>query len=247
MDAYLEAQTYEDVYYLPSPTWLHRAALGHDEAAADLVWMSALVYVGDEYAHRGDVENVYRYADAILYLDPDFRRAYTWAATMGLYRPTAPTLDEGRRAVRFLEQGIERFPNDGELHWELGAAYSFELPSLTHDPAEKARFREIGTEFMTSAARLGAGPRWLALSNATRLEALGRLDAAIRHLEEMYALVRDDESREEIATRLEELRAGAETEALRSASRDLARRWEDEFPWVPVDFYVVLGPRVVPR
>jgi tetratricopeptide (TPR) repeat protein len=247
MSSYLGRQSYEDVYYLPSPEWLRRFALGHDEALSDLVWMKGLVYIGDEFAHRGDVENVYRYADAILALDPDFRRAYSWAATMGLYRPTAPTLEEGLGAVRYLERGVERFPDDGELVWELAAAYSYELPSLTRDVAEKERFRTIGSEHMLAAARMGAGPKWLALTNASHLETLGRLDQAIRHLEEMYAVVQDEDTREQIALRLESLRAGANAEALRSAERDLLERAKRDFPWIPPDFYVLVGERRIPR
>ncbi|MCB9615399.1 MAG: hypothetical protein H6722_23440 [Sandaracinus sp.] len=246
MSTYLGAQSYEDVYYLPSPAWLRVFSLGHEEAAADLLWMQSLVYVGDEYVHHGDVENVYRYADAVVTLDPDFRRAYSWAATMGLYRPVAPTIDEGLEAVAFLQRAVARFPEDGELVWELAAAYSYELPSLTDDAEEKRRFRGIGADHMVTAARMGAGPPWLALSNASRLESLGRIDQAVHHLEEMYAVVGDETTRQEIATRLEGLRAQASAEALRASERDLHARASRDFPWVPVDFYVLLGDRVVP-
>lgn len=247
MSSYLERQGYEDVYYLPSPDWLRLFALGHDEALSDLIWMKGLVYIGDEFANRGDVENIYRYADAILTLDPDFRRAYSWAATMGLYRPTPPTLEEGLGAVRFLERGVERFPDDGGLVWDLAAAYSYELPSMTRDVAERERFRAIGSEHMIAAARLGAGPSWLALTNASNLETLGRLDQAIRHLEEMYAVVQDEDTREQIALRLESLRAGANAEVLRSAERDLQERAARDFPWIPLSFYALVGERRIPR
>lgn len=246
MSAFLETQSYEDVYYLPEPAWLAVLSMGHDEALADLLWMQSLVYVGDEFVHRGDVENVYRYADAVLALDPDFRRAYSWAATMGLYRPVAPSMEEARQAAGYLERGVARFPDDGELVWELAAVYNFELPSLTRDPDEQRRYRELGAEHMVAAARMGAGPRWLALSNATRLEALGRMDQAVRHLEEMYAVVDDEATRAEIAARLEGLRAEATVEALRSAEQDLALRARRDFPWVPVDFMVLLGERRIP-
>lgn len=247
MASYLTKQRYEDVYYLPSPEWLQRLALGHDAALSDIVWMKALVYVGDEFARGRDVENVYRYADAILELDRDFRRVYSWAATMGLYRPRGSTLDEGLEAARYLERGVERFPDDGELVWELASVYSYELPSLTRDVTVKDRFRAIGSEHMIAAARMGAGPKWLVLSNATQLEALGRLDQAIRHLEEMYSIVSDEETREQIGLRLESLRAGATAEALRSAEDDLRRSARRDFPWLPIDFYVVVGHRRVLR
>lgn len=244
MDRALSHDVYEDLYYLPSPATLELVALGHQEALSEVLWMRALVYIGDEFAHRGDVEHIYRYADAILHLDPDFRRVYPWATTMGLYRPIPPSLAEAEHAVSYLERGVARYPDDGAMAWDLAAAYLYELPSLTSDSHEKERFRAIGSELSVTAARLGAGPRWLALTNASHLRTLGRLDQAIRHLEEMYALVRDDETREEIALRLEELHAGARAEAVRAAERQLQDDLRRDYPWIPADFYVVVGPRL---
>ena len=49
--AFRDAQTYEDLYYLPPTDWLRVFSFGWDEAAADLIWMRALVYFGDEFLH----------------------------------------------------------------------------------------------------------------------------------------------------------------------------------------------------
>ncbi|HJK89188.1 MAG TPA: hypothetical protein RMH85_20535 [Polyangiaceae bacterium LLY-WYZ-15_(1-7)] len=245
MHHYLEHQTYEDVYYLPSPVWLEHLSLGHQEALADLIWLKALVYIGDEFLHEGDVGNVFRYADAILHLDPDFRRAYAWVGTMGLYRPTGASLEDGLRTVEFLRAGVERFPDDGELAWDLAATLSYELPALTEDPAERERFRALGADHMQTAARLGAGPDWLALTNATQLSELGRTEQAAAHLEEMYMLVDDEEVRAQISERLHQLRGHVRAQALERAVRGAHESYEADYPWVPFEFYLLLGDRPV--
>lgn len=245
MDRFLATQRYESLYYLPSKEWLPTASLGHEEALADLLWMKSLVYIGDEYSHQGNLAHVFRYADAILKLDPDFRRVYSWACTMGLYRPIAPSMEDARTAVGYLETALTRFPDDAELYWELGAAYAFELPSFTPDHDEKARYREMGRGYTMEAARRGAGPPWLALSNASALEELGRRTQAIEHLEEMFALVDDDDTRREIASRLTNLREYVRAETLQRHQEEFERSARESYPWLPLDFTALVGPRIV--
>ena len=240
MNRYLQAQTYEDVYYLPTPEALKGLSFGYRRALADLLWARALVYVGDEFRHRGDLENVFRYADAIVALDPDFKRVYRWIGTVGIYRPVAPTVEEGLRTVEYLERAVERFPDDGELVWDLAATLSYELPSLTDDRQLKRSFRERGAQLMVHAAEMGAGPRWLALTNATQLEQLGRTEQAIRHLEQIYPLA-DAETQREILARLDALRASAQAEQLRFFEEDLEARRMRAFPYVPMSLFVLVG------
>src|SRR5688572_8030137 len=77
-DRYMSAQRYEDIYYLPPADWLRVFSLGYDEALADLIWMRALVYFGQEFEHAGRLEYVFEYGDAIAALDPHFLAIYRW-------------------------------------------------------------------------------------------------------------------------------------------------------------------------
>lgn len=242
MKTYLAGETYEDVYYLPPPTWLRVFSLGHEEALADLIWMRALVYFGDELVNRGEVTHVFDYGDAIVTLDPYFAAAYRWVGTSALYRTGTITARDGERAVAFLERGVHRLPDDGELLWSLGATLSYELPPLLQDPAAKREARRRGIPYLEAAARRGAGPKWLVLTNATQLERLGRTEQSIRHLEEMYATVRDEDVRQEIAAHLARLRTAAYAEAFAAAQRDLdERRWRDA-AYLPPALYLLTGP-----
>lgn len=238
-------ERYEDLYYLPPPDWLPTLSLGHDEALADLIWLKALIYFGVELGHGGVVEHAFDYVDAILTLDERFKRVYLWIGMAGLYHPGEVPLEDIERALAYLERGAALFPDDGELAWDLGSTLAYELaPRLTDADARAARQAQA-TEHMMAAARLGAGPSWLALSNATALARLGRLEQATRHLEEMHASVDDTEMRERIEHRLARLRSRTRAEALRRSMDELEARRVQDFPYLPLDLYLIVGPRGV--
>lgn len=245
MAHYVESETYEDVYYLPPPDALPWVSLGWDRALADLLWTRALVYFGDEMVHGGAVAHVFDYADAMLRLDPDFRAVYDWVATAGLYRPQDVSQADALQTIEILRRGRERFPDDGELAWKLGAALAFEIPSLIDDPGERSAYRAEAAEHLIDAARLGAGPEWLALTNAAILERIGRAQAAADHLEEMYAMSTDERTRAELAGAIAQLRSAAHAEALVEANREEEERRARELPYLSPDLYFLVGPRPV--
>jgi hypothetical protein len=246
MDHYLATQTYEDVYYLPPARWLPVFSLGYREAAASLIWMRGLVYFGEEMMQRGVVRHIFDYGEAIVTLDPDFRAAYGWVAMASLYNPREElTPEDVERTVAFLERGVRRFPDDGQLAWEMGATLAYELAPLVDDEEEKHSIYARASDYLMTAARQGAAPDWLALSNASQLMRLGRTEQAARHLEEMYGLVRDEDTRERIRERIAHLRTQAHVEALEEAHRELEARRQAELPYVPTDLYLLVGPRPV--
>ena len=238
MDHYLGTQTYEDIYYLPPPQWLEVMSLGHRRALADLIWLRALIYFGDEFANKGAVRHVFNYGDSMLALDPDFKRVYRWVGMAGVYTPTGSSTEFMERAIDVLRRGAERFPNDGDLAWDAGATITYDLlPHLPKDDPDRERLKAEGNEYMMAAARLGAGPDWLVMTNATSLRKLGQTDRELRHLEEMYAMVRDPKVKAQIEIRLTQLRDQAYAEAFRSANEEFEMRREEEFPYMPSTLY----------
>jgi hypothetical protein len=238
MDQYLATQTYEDIYYLPPPEWLQVMSLGHRQALADLIWLRALIYFGDELENRGAVKHVFNYGESMLALDPDFRRVYRWVGVAGVYTPTGSPPEFIERAVDVLRRGVERFPNDGELAWDAGATIEYELlPNLPKDDPDRERLDAEGHDYMMAAARLGAGPPWLVLTNATSLRKLGEKDRELRHLEEVYALVRDPVVKSQIEIRIAQLRDQAYAEAFRRANEEFEQRRLEEFPYLPSTLY----------
>ncbi len=238
MERYLASQTYEDIYYLPPPEWLQVMSLGHRRALADLIWLRALIYFGDEFENQGAVRHVFNYGESMLALDPDFQRVYRWVGVAGVYTPTGSPPEVMRRAIDVLRRGVARFPNDGELAWDAGATIVYELlPHLDPDDPNRTALLEEGNEHMMAAARLGAGPAWLVLTNATTLQKLGENERELRHLEEMYAMIRDPAVKAQIETRLATLRDQAYSEAFRIANEEFEARRLAEFPYMPPTLY----------
>lgn len=234
------AVTYEDVYYLPPPAWLRVLSLGQREALADLLWCRSLVYMGDEYANRGELRFVFGYTESMLELDPDFQAVYTWVGTAGVYHPAGTDAEDVQQAVRILERGRERFPDDGQLAWITGATLAFELPPLLPE-AERPDARLRGLEHLMDAARLGAAPEWLVLSNSSMLSSLGRAEMAASFLEEMYASISDDRVRAEIAERIADVRSEAYGNAFVEASDAMELERSRRFPYVAPSLYFLIA------
>src|SRR4051812_5855313 len=181
---FASAQTYEDLYYLPPPSHLIAGSLGHRAALADLIWMKALIYFGDELSHRGNVANLFRYTEAMLALDQSFRRVYRWVASAAIYRTGNVTVQDVQTAIAYLERGTRLFPEDGELAWDLGATYAYELVPMLPTGAPRAEARRKSLEYLEMAALRGTGPAWLGLQTAAQLDSLGRKEQAVRHLQD---------------------------------------------------------------
>ncbi len=237
------AQTYEAAYYLPPRDSLRVFSLGFDEAAADLIWLRALVYFGDEFVYEGSAADVFDYAEAMLALNPEFEAVYRWIGIAGLYRPVGVTADEVERAVAIMEEGVERFPDNGQLAWDLGAALAFELPPLLEEPADRDEARSRAMPHLLRAVRLGSAPQWMALANSSMLTQLGRTEQAARHLEEMYGYVDDPDMRASIAERIAVLREQARADLLVATMNELEDRRQRSFPYLPMDLFLLVGDR----
>jgi len=236
-------QRYEDLYYLPAPAWLPVLSLGYRQALADVIWIRSLVYFGEELGQRGRVKYVFAYTDAVLALDPDLRSAYSWVPTAAIYRPGAATMVDGLRAAEYLERAVARWPDDGELQWDLGSLLRFELVPAELDRVKKRALLERAAPHLEAAARLGAGPPWLALDNVDLLNKLGRVEQSIRKLEEMHGTVQDEELRREIETRLLRLRERSYVEAQRVANENFERERQRSYPYLSPSLFLLVGSK----
>jgi hypothetical protein len=243
MGHYLSTQRYQDIYYLPPAEWLPIFSQGYKKALADLIWMKALIYFGEEISQRGNVIHLHEYAEAILALDKYFKPVYRWAAGASLYRTGEITVADGWKAVDFLKRGMRLFPNDGEMAWDLGATYLFELAPMIDNPSEKARVKREAIPYLEAAAFRGAGPPWIALVNATNLEKLGQTEQAIRHLEALYSTTFNPDARQQIEKRLAALRTWSYVEAMKHAVREFEIAHQHDFPYLSQTLYLLVGQR----
>lgn len=242
MERFLDAKTVEDVYTLPPPDWLAALSLGHREAVASALYPKALVYFGEGFLHSTETRYVFEYAEAMVHLDPEFREAYRFLATTALYRRVEATPDEMRRVVEFVRTGADRFPGDGKLAWNAAATMAYEV--APHLPGEeRERLEDEAQPYFARAVETGDAPHWIALSTAERLTDLGQAERAAQQLAAILPRIDDEPTRLAVIARLTELRAEADHRGLVHALDALLERHAADFPFVPLDFYPILGPR----
>lgn len=236
------SDTYEDVYYLPPPSWLPVLSLGYQSALLDLLWIRALVYVGDEFGHAGAMRYVFDYTESMLVLEPDFEPTYHWIASAGLYQTADITRDDLLRTIRLLERGVERLPDSGQLQWDLGATLAFEVGPYAKSDGERDDWRLQGIEHLMIATRLGAAPPWMVLSSASMLTRIGANERAVEHMEEMYATLDDPETRAVLAERIAAIRGETYSTAFVDASEAAEVERRENLPYGHPHLYFLLGP-----
>ncbi|MEZ4408893.1 MAG: hypothetical protein R3A52_20850 [Polyangiales bacterium] len=179
-------------------------SLGHTEWFADLLWVNGTIYYGESLFARTEGRYLARYGEVMTSLDPSFRLPYLWAALALTYHTTDRTREDIERAVGFLDAGARRFPNDGELQYQLGFALAVELASrYPVQSPERARIVARGAEHLRRASLAGAGPEWLSLTAARYLAMSGRGAEAIEVLRDSLVRVDNPGYRAAIEQRLD--------------------------------------------
>ncbi len=241
MSRYLAHQSYTQRYLLPSKESLVWLALGYREALADLIWVRGLIYYGEELQHRGAMSDFFRYAEAITALDVEFRKAYIWGASVGLYRSHGELpVDDIKQAVTLLESGYAHFAPDGLMAWELGSLLAYELSPRLEPGEEKDAVMARASEFLVEASEAGHGPPWLALVSSSNLLNLGKTQRAIDYLKRIYPTLRDPDLQEKVRQRLVSLEAHSEAEALTQSLALIEARRQATFPFVDLPLFLLL-------
>lgn len=229
-----------DALYLPRPSALAAMSLGHTELAADLVFLRAIAYFGSELAGTRNYQWLDNYLDTIVKLDPTWKMPYQWAGVATMYNGAKITNEAVMASSHFLALGVKQFPDDWNLSFMLGFNYFFELK--TTDPAQKARWRRIGGEYVQRAALAGGAPSWVPLLAATIFEQEGEEEAAIRHLEQVYVTAQDPDVRQQVHNRLLSLHAKVDFDWISRAHERFTEEWQNTVPYASPDFFAVLGP-----
>ena len=241
MERYLAHQSYTQRYLLPSKENLVLLALGYREALAGLIWVRGLIYYGEELQHRGAMSDFFRYAEAATKLDAEFRKAYIWGASVGLYRSHGELpVEDIKYAATLLEAGYAHFAPDGLIAWELGSLLAYELAPRLEPGEEKDAVMARASEFLVEASEAGHGPPWLALVSSSNLLNLGKTQRAIDYLKRIYPTLRDPDLQDKVRQRLVSLEAHAEAEALTQSLTLIEARRQATFPYVDLPLFLLL-------
>lgn len=131
-------QAESDIRYLPSPQITKFMAIGFREALADLYWIDALNYFGEQLIKK---IKSYKYLDAymqnILNLDPLFTFFYDWGSTIYIYNGLSVNREGMVKAIRLSNQGIitldKVFQYDSSLIQK--AAFNYALDAAYYGPS----------------------------------------------------------------------------------------------------------------
>lgn len=222
-----------EIVYLP-PEWLvRRVALGRQTVAADLFWVQALQYYGEEANRPFFYRDLYRFIDLVVALDPDFEFAYRFGGTSVPYNSGRWTWHNVAESSRILERGLERFPNRWEMWMQLG----FNRGIIGTD------FTGAAAAFERAAACPGA-PRYLAQLVTTLYATAGATDRAKAYAAEILAHAEEPEIREVMERRLIEIEIEEQLQRIDKAIADF-RAAKNKDPMLVVEL-VLSGHLKVP-
>jgi len=105
----------DQMTYLPSGKYLKPMVLGFDEAAASLLWVKGVVYFGEAYLTHGDDRWMGHILDIVTTLNPRFKEAYQFAASLLTKDST-----EIPNTLQLIHRGLAEFPD--QWQWRVSAA-----------------------------------------------------------------------------------------------------------------------------
>lgn len=140
--------------YLPSGKLLKPMVMDLDEAAADLLWIQAMMYFADAYFTGSSDAWLGHMLDVITQLNPRFYQAYEFS---GVVLPKSKA--QIRQSLVVLDRGIEQFPKDWRLRVyaamaRLGLDSGFTqaaeyLRPITLDPEVPDHIRTLCATFLS--------------------------------------------------------------------------------------------------
>jgi len=230
--------------YAPSPVAAPIISLGYREMAADLGFVRLMGYFPDP---QSEPRATAALAEAIVALDPRFRRAYELGAIAMTDARRKPDQVLQLQAIALLERGGRLFPTNYRFPKLAGQIYIGDLE--TTDPVQRRTWNEKGALLLESASRKPGAPAEMGMLAVHMRTKLGQRDRAIENLRELFLVTTDTRARREILDRLAQLQldAGGELAAELLAQRKrFERTWQAERPAVPATTYVQIGPRIAP-
>lgn len=209
-----------DVAFVPGAGALRWASLGHPLLAANLWWLRAVQYMGEERGDERGWDKLYPLVDTITDLDP--RHGYAYQTTANILSG----VDRVAESNRLLEKGTRNVPDRYILPFQRAVnAFLYE-----GDYAEAGRWFEVASRTPGAPARL----RDYVVSMYVKGDVA---DAALGFLEHLEREAQDDESRRAIRAQMK--RAVYERDAERI--EDAARAWNLAYgvrPVVPASLVV---------
>ncbi|NMB76963.1 MAG: hypothetical protein GYA21_17770 [Myxococcales bacterium] len=222
----------KEVMMVPPGEVLRQLDLGHHSLMADLLFIRANLYYGQHILSDEEFPWLEHLIEVMLRLDPDFKKAYLWAAMVTTFnKRQIVQLDEEayRRANRLLARGMERFPDDHRFPLRIAFNLYYDLGQM-----------DEAMPFFERAAALPDAPRWIREKLIDLYAKRGDLGMAERVLRQLVAEADDPVLAQGLKDRLMLLtRKASDLEEVRRTER-LVRDWEESLYYVPFPLYLTI-------
>jgi hypothetical protein len=155
--------------WLRDGSLIQRAALGFDNIVADVYWIRAVVYFGQQRLSTRDDKNydlLYPLLDLVTTLDPRFGVAYRFGAVF-LSEPPPGGPNRPDQAIALLERGAARMPEKWEYLHDIGFVHAWS--NRNYDEAAR---------WFDRASQVPGAPFWLKSTAASMLTRHGDRAAA---------------------------------------------------------------------
>ncbi len=183
----------DQLKYLPSGTFLKGAALSYDSLLADLLWIKAVTYFGEQYAAGGDYGWLYHILDTATTLDPFFEDIYEFGGIV-----LAGEVGDVAKSTLLLKKGMENVPRHHPRYWYLPFFLGFNAWYYNNDFKAGARYLEI-------ASRFPGTPSYLPLLVARMYADASSAELALPFLDEMIKRAKTPKRRAELEQRRREV------------------------------------------
>jgi hypothetical protein len=196
------------VLWLQDASTMRKLALGFDNLLADVYWIRAVVYFGQQrLSERADknYDLLYPYLNLVTALDPRFNTAYRFGAIF-LSEPPPGGPDRPDLAIDLLKRGAAASPQRWEYLHDIGFVHHWYYRNY----AEAARW-------MQRAAEIPGAPVWLQSSAAAMLGLGGDRESARRLWEQMRDAADEEWMRTTAERRIAQLDALQAIERLNEA------------------------------
>jgi tetratricopeptide (TPR) repeat protein len=222
----------KEVMMVPPGEVLKRLDLGHHSLMADLLFIRANLYYGQHILTDEEFPWLQHLIEVMLSLDPDFKKAYLWAAMVTTFnRRQLITLDEAayQRANAILARGMARFPGDHRFPLRIAFNLYYDLGRT-----------EEAMPYFERAASLPGAPRWIRQKLIDLYSKRGDLGMAERVLRQLVAEAEDPVLAQGLRDRLALLtQKASDLEDVRRTER-LIKDWEETLYYVPFPLYLTI-------
>jgi tetratricopeptide (TPR) repeat protein len=182
----------DDLLYIPSGAFLKQAALGYDQAWADLLWLRTIGYYADEVSAAGRFRYLYHMLDVITTLDPRWLYPHVFGGvtlSLDLNRPDL--------ANKLLEKALVTHGDNWRVPFLIGFNAYFGMKDAV-----------TAADYIEKAALLPGSPPYLK-GFASRLHVLGGgRDRALQFLKEVMRQTEDPALRGQLEQRYEDILRG---------------------------------------